>query len=1389
MAFWITRPIKQFVRQSRDLLEGDTDLTQRIVVHSRDETADLAENINQVFARRARAGHRRADRGVPGRRVERRDQRGVASRCSAGSRTRRSRSSSSTAAVTELSASIQQVADERRAGHRRRRAVQRRGRLRGAAHGADPRRRSTTPPRRCASSARARSGSATSSRSSARSASRPRCWRSTPSIEAAHAGEQGRGFAVVADEVSSLARRVGQSAKDIEALIQTIKEQTAAAVASMEHRHRARSSSGIAAGDRHADRPRPADHGGQGHRARGAGAGGGLRRDRAQHGRGAAHRERGAAPARRSRWCRASACTSWRSSSRSRSAASTSTARAGSRRRARRRPAPPARERRARCRARSARPQRPRRRAPRRDPVSALTRPDMASRGTRRRARARLHEHAGLELPAWVVESRGAARIERARRSTPEAYLELVASARGAAELRRAGRGGARRRDPLLPPPPADRRAASTWSCPRCARARPAQPVRVWSAGCASGEEPYTLAMVLAARACPAAAGVDRRHRRQRGRARGRARAARYPRGGARRRARGVARRLRRRRATRSACGPSIARWSRSSAQNLVRRASRRAGCDLVWCRNVLIYFARRRARRAVVERLVGALEPGGFLFVGYSETLRDVPEPRGACAPATPCCYVRRAARRRAARGALAQPAGASTPQLRALGAQAQNTPSPPARSPSRPEQSTPQLRALGAQARRSSNPGAPPPQPAFKPAATRPSTPPPAGPRLRGPAGPEAAAGARASMLAGPEAGRGPRRHAPDHDRAARGPRRHAPAGPEAARGPRRHAPARPRRRAHAGCALPRSSRARRAESARSRARGLRRLTIDLDGADFSPTRSRRSCGGPRAAAERRRRRARSCAPPAPGTAALAAPPRPRRRRRVTPPSEPSGVELWNRFVARGASATSRRARRRLAAAAPTAPPRAAPALGHVAFRARPVEPAGRRRRGRPARARDRARRSIASRRRARRAPAGRRSRAGAARRCAQAFDQLANPDKSGARVEGLPLRRARARARRAGASRAVAADGAGAPPAADAPPRAAARPADRGADRRAGAGAPALRLGAHRRRRHDRAVLRRGRRSALEALAGKLVEIERRPGDAELLRDVFRDLHTVKGSSAMVGLAPVNQLAHAAEDLVGQIRDAGRAADGPVVDALLAALDAPARDARRRPARRAPITVDPAPVVARLRNPGAARRRSTSPRRRRAAAARPPPRPPPPRRRARAPRRDAPTIRVDFDKLDRLLNLVGELVLGRDGLRGAVGVAGVGRPASSRPTARVARRVAARAARRDAPRRAAPRTASTTSARSCRASSACSATSPSELDHGDRSPRRDLRRAARAGDAAAHGPGRRRLPQARAHRARPRPRTSASARASSSPARTPSSTSCWSRRSTSR
>ncbi len=239
-----------------------------------------------------------------------------------------------------------------------------------------------------------------------------------------------------------------------------------------------------------------------------------------------------------------------------------------------------------------------------------------------------------------------------------------------------------------------------------------------------------------------------------------------------------------------------------------------------------------------------------------------------------------------------------------------------------------------------------------------------------------------------------------------------------------------------------------------------------------------------------------------------------------------------------------------------------------------------------------------------------------------------QLANPDKSGARVENLPL------VQRCEALEGLG-DGAAVPMIASVAPAPAAAAAATSAPAAGFAWTPAV--------DEDMVELFFDEATErVEALATKLIEIERRPGDVELLRDVFRDLHTIKGSSAMVGLAPVNHLAHAAEDLVGQVRDAGRAVDGPVTDALLAALDG-LRDMLGQARGGAMISFDPAAIVARLRNPAAP-----------VAAAAPPPVAHAPTTHAA----DRQTIRVDFDKLDRLLNLVGELVLGRDDLRGAVG-----------------------------------------------------------------------------------------------------------------------------------
>ncbi|MCB0403953.1 MAG: protein-glutamate O-methyltransferase CheR [Bdellovibrionales bacterium] len=42
-------------------------------------------------------------------------------------------------------------------------------------------------------------------------------------------------------------------------------------------------------------------------------------------------------------------------------------------------------------------------------------------------------------------------------------------------------------------------------------------------------------------------------------------------------------------------------------------------GFDIIFCRNVLIYFSQETAQK-IIERLTGALNPGGYLFVGHSE-------------------------------------------------------------------------------------------------------------------------------------------------------------------------------------------------------------------------------------------------------------------------------------------------------------------------------------------------------------------------------------------------------------------------------------------------------------------------------------------------------------------------------------------------------------------------------------------------------------------------------------------------------------------------------------------------------------------------------------------------------------------------------------------------
>jgi two-component system chemotaxis sensor kinase CheA len=80
----------------------------------------------------------------------------------------------------------------------------------------------------------------------------------------------------------------------------------------------------------------------------------------------------------------------------------------------------------------------------------------------------------------------------------------------------------------------------------------------------------------------------------------------------------------------------------------------------------------------------------------------------------------------------------------------------------------------------------------------------------------------------------------------------------------------------------------------------------------------------------------------------------------------------------------------------------------------------------------------------------------------------------------------------------------------------------------------------------------------RETLAALAEEIVLWEADPGDRERLDAIFRFVHTVKGSCGFLNLARLERLSHAAEDVLAEVRDGHRVADGRLVDAVLAIID---------------------------------------------------------------------------------------------------------------------------------------------------------------------------------------------------------------------------------------
>lgn len=175
------------------------------------------------------------------------------------------------------------------------------------------------------------------------------------------------------------------------------------------------------------------------------------------------------------------------------------------------------------------------------------------------------------------------------------------------------------------------------WRAAAGASRRPKR-LRVWSAACSTGEEPYSLAMTfawhlgddwqvdivasdLSTKALTAARdglwAVEKSHQ--------------IPEAYLKR----FMRKGRRTQAGRMAAGPEIRRMVRFTRFNLSCDPFPAAqSLDVIFCRNVLIYFD-TAVKHRVVESLTRCLAPGGRLFLGQAEGLLGFGHPLRKVGPA----------------------------------------------------------------------------------------------------------------------------------------------------------------------------------------------------------------------------------------------------------------------------------------------------------------------------------------------------------------------------------------------------------------------------------------------------------------------------------------------------------------------------------------------------------------------------------------------------------------------------------------------------------------------------------------------------------------------------------------------------------------------------------
>ena len=76
-------------------------------------------------------------------------------------------------------------------------------------------------------------------------------------------------------------------------------------------------------------------------------------------------------------------------------------------------------------------------------------------------------------------------------------------------------------------------------------------------------------------------------------------------------------------------------------------------------------------------------------------------------------------------------------------------------------------------------------------------------------------------------------------------------------------------------------------------------------------------------------------------------------------------------------------------------------------------------------------------------------------------------------------------------------------------------------------------------------------------LDTVDTELVRFEQNPNDETILRNIFRLVHTIKGTCGFLGLPRLERVTHAAENLLGRYRDGQLPVTSAGVTLILSAL----------------------------------------------------------------------------------------------------------------------------------------------------------------------------------------------------------------------------------------